>query len=71
MKFYIDYAGGRVYLADDPTNRKVEVTVALFAFESTASDVLISNLTVEKYGSLAQKGAIHAMRAADGLSKIA
>jgi parallel beta-helix repeat protein len=57
---YIDYAGGRVYLADDPTNHKVEVTAALFAFESTASDVSISNLTVEKYGSRAQKGAIHA-----------
>jgi hypothetical protein len=57
---YIDYAGGRVYLADDPTNHKVEATVASFAFESTASDVSISNLTIEKYGSPAQKGAIHA-----------
>ena len=31
-----------------------------FAFESTAGDVLISNITVEKYASVAQKGAIHA-----------
>jgi len=59
-KFYIDYAGGKIYLVDDPTNRKVEVTVALFAFESTAADVLISNITVEKFASAAQKGAIHA-----------
>jgi hypothetical protein len=57
---YIDYEGGRVYLADDPTSHKVEATVASFAFESTASDVSISNLTIEKYGSPAQKGAIHA-----------
>ena len=57
---YIDYAAGRVYLADDPTNHKVEATVASFAFESTASDVSISKLTIEKYGSPAQKGAIHA-----------
>jgi hypothetical protein len=57
---YIDYAGARVYLADDPTNHKVEATVASFAFESTASDVSISNLTIEKYGSPAQKGALHA-----------
>lgn len=57
---YIDYAAGRVYLADDPTNHKVEATVASFAFESTASDVSISKLTIEKYGSSAQKGAIHA-----------
>lgn len=57
---YIDYAGGRVYLADDPTNRKVEATVASFAFQSKASDVSISGLTIEKYGSRAQEGAIHA-----------
>jgi hypothetical protein len=57
---YIDYAGGRVYLADDPTSHKVEATVAKFAFESSAPDVVISNLTVEKYGSPAQRGAIHA-----------
>jgi Right handed beta helix region len=58
---YIDYAGGRVYLADDPTNHKVEATVASFAFESTAFDVSISKLTIEKYGSRAQRGAIHAI----------
>lgn len=57
---YVDYAGGRVYLADDPTNHKVEATVALFAFESNASDVSIRNIIVEKYGSPAQRGAIHA-----------
>ena len=59
-EFYIDYAGGKIYLVDDPTNRKVEATVALFAFESTAADVSISNVTVEKFASAAQKGAIHA-----------
>jgi len=59
-QFYFDYVGERIYLADDPTGRKVEATVAAFAFESTASDVLISNITVEKYASVAQKGAIHA-----------
>jgi len=59
-QFYFDYAGERIYLADDPTGRKVEATIAAFAFESTASDVLVSNITVEKYASVAQKGAIHA-----------
>jgi hypothetical protein len=58
--FYFDYANRKIYLADDPRNRKVEATVAAFAFESTAGDVLISNITVEKYASVAQKGAIHA-----------
>jgi Right handed beta helix region len=59
-RFYIDYASGKIYLVDDPTNRKVEVTAAPFAFESTATYVWIGNVTVEKYASAAQKGAIHA-----------
>ena len=59
-EFYVDQAGGRVFIADDPASRRVEVTVAAFAFESNAPDVLIANLTVEKYGSPAQRGAIHA-----------
>jgi len=63
-KFYIDYAGGNIYLLDDPTNRKVEVTVALFAFESAAADVSISNVAIEKFASAAQKGAIHAREGA-------
>jgi hypothetical protein len=63
-KFFIDYTGGKIYLVDDPTNRKVEFTVALFAFESAAADVLISNVTVEKFASAAQKGAIHAREGA-------
>jgi Right handed beta helix region len=58
--FYFDYANGKIYLADDPHDRKVEATVAAFAFESTAHDVLISNITVEKYANVAQKGAIQA-----------
>ena len=58
------FPGGRVYLADDPTNHKVEATIATFAFESHASDVVIRNLTVEKYGSPAQDGAIHAREGA-------
>jgi hypothetical protein len=57
---YIDYAKGLVYVVDDPTNHKIEATIAAFAFESAAPDVVISNITVEKYGSPAQKGAIHA-----------
>src|SRR5258706_10826645 len=62
--FYFDYANGKIYLADDPMNRKVEATVAAFAFESSAGDVLIRNITVEKYASVAQKGAINAREGA-------
>ena len=54
--FYFDYADDRIYLADDPKGRKVEATVAAFAFESLASNVLIENLIIEKYANPAQKG---------------
>jgi parallel beta helix pectate lyase-like protein len=57
-RFYLDYVSGRLYFVDDPTERKVEATVAVFAFESTAPDVLIRNVTVEKYSSVAEEGAI-------------
>jgi hypothetical protein len=63
--FYLDYADGKLYFADDPTGRKVEATVAAFAFESTAPSVLIRNLTIEKYASAAQRGAIHAREGVD------
>lgn len=59
-QFFIDRADGLLYLADDPTNRTVEAAIALFAFESTAADVSISNIIVEKFANSAQKGAIHA-----------
>jgi hypothetical protein len=62
--FYIDYEGARIYLFDDPTNRKLEATATPFAFESAASEVWISNVTVEKFASAAQKGAIHAREGA-------
>jgi len=64
-RFYFDHAGARIYFADDPTGRKVEATVAVFAFESRASNVLIRNVTIEKYASVAQKGAIQAEEAVE------
>jgi hypothetical protein len=59
-QFYFDYAKGRIYLIDDPTGHKIEATIAAFAFESSASNVLIKNLIIEKYASVAQSGAIDA-----------
>jgi Right handed beta helix region/O-Antigen ligase len=55
---FIDPVREEIVLADDPIGQTVEVTVAALAFESTAPDVLISNLVVEKYKSAAQRGAI-------------
>jgi parallel beta-helix repeat protein len=62
-RFYFDHAGERIYFADDPTGRKVEATVAVLAFESRASNVLIRNVVIEKYASVAQTGAIQAQDA--------
>src|SRR5205807_6896847 len=62
-RFYFDHAAGSIYFADNPAGRKVEATVAAFAFESRAPGVLIKNVTVEKYASVAQKGAIQAQEA--------
>jgi parallel beta-helix repeat protein len=62
-RFYFDHAGERIYFADDPTGRKVEATVAVLAFESRASNVLIRNVVIEKYASVAQAGAIQAQDA--------
>jgi parallel beta-helix repeat protein len=62
-RFYLDRKAGNLYLKDDPTGRKVEITVAAIAFESEASNILIKNLTVEKYASVAQIGAINGQRA--------
>lgn len=60
---FIDPAREEIVLADDPNGQTVEITVAAFAFESTAPDVVISNLVVEKYKSAAQRGAIRGSNA--------
>lgn len=64
-RFYFDHARSRIYFADDPTGRKVEATVAAFAFESRASNVVIRNVIIEKYASVAEKGAIQAQEAVE------
>jgi parallel beta-helix repeat protein len=57
--WYFDYDASRVYLADDPTGRTVELTSSLFAFGGTARNVHIENLIVERYASANQRGAIN------------
>jgi len=57
-KWYFDYATDKVYMADVPAGRRVEISVLPWAIYSNASNVTIENLTVEKYASPAQRGAI-------------
>lgn len=65
--FFFDYAADRVYFADDPTGRKVEVGAvnkAVVGDRPTvgrtggAVNVVVRNLTVEKYAQVSQQGAI-------------
>src|SRR4051794_34276745 len=42
---FLDARQGRVYLAEEPNGRRVEIAVAPFAFRSSAFDVTIRNLT--------------------------
>jgi parallel beta-helix repeat protein len=57
-KWFFDYALDKIYLVDDPRGKKVELSVLPYAFYSTASNVTIEGLIVEKYASPAQRGAI-------------
>jgi hypothetical protein len=59
------YAHRRAYLADDPSRRSVELGTAPLAFGGDAADVVLQDLTIERYASDAQHGAIDA-RAARG-----
>jgi parallel beta-helix repeat protein len=50
-----------IYLFDDPTNRRVELSVEDRAFQGDSAAVTIQNLVVEKYATPAQSGAIQSM----------
>jgi parallel beta-helix repeat protein len=53
-EFYFDYAGDKIYLADDPTGHKMEasfVTQAIRGFGSSQTGVTIKGLTVEKFAN--------------------
>ncbi len=73
-RWFFDYDADRIHLADDPTGRRVEVSVARYAFaawgpamgDSYANHVTIRDLVIEKYASPAQHGAVHAGGAGDG-----
>ncbi len=65
-QFYIDYKARRLFLANDPGNRKVEVTNVDYAIKGPAKNVVIENLIVEKYASPAQYGAIYAAHGSSG-----
>jgi parallel beta-helix repeat protein len=58
--WYLDYGSGTVYMGSDPSSSTVELSVLPHAFTGTATSVNISNLTIEKYASVAGSGAVDA-----------
>jgi hypothetical protein len=56
--WFFDYEADRIYLYDDPAGHVVETSVTSRAFGGSARDVVIRDLTIEKYASRAQYGAI-------------
>lgn len=59
--------GTSIYVADDPTIRRVELSVTPYAFVGAADDVSISGLKIEKYATPAQEGAVQAQEPSDGV----
>jgi hypothetical protein len=57
-KWFFDYAADKIYLADDPAGKKIEIGFARRAFAGGAVNVTIQGLVVEKYSTPAQMGAI-------------
>jgi parallel beta-helix repeat protein len=57
-KFYFDYKNDRVYLADNPFGKKVEIATSPFAFKGK-SNLTIRNLDIQKYANEAETGAIN------------
>jgi parallel beta helix pectate lyase-like protein len=61
-QWYFDYAADRIYLAENPQGRTVELSVIPTAVASDAVGVTISNLVIEKYANRAQTGALQGSR---------
>ena len=53
-----DYVNDMVWMADDPTGQTVELSVTPQAFVADANNIMIQNLTIEKYASFQQQGAV-------------
>ena len=58
-KFFFDYDNDKVYIAQDPAGKKLEICTETNAFKNNGvSNVTIKNFIVEKYAVAAQFGAI-------------
>jgi len=61
-RFFFDYGSDKIYIANDPRDRRVEASVARGAFRSSnhyAEGVVIKNLVIEKFANPSRTGAIY------------
>jgi parallel beta-helix repeat protein len=57
-EWYFDYDQDKVYILDDPTKHKIEISVSRRAFGGDAKGVVIRGLIIEKYAIPGHMGAI-------------
>jgi parallel beta-helix repeat protein len=57
-KWYFDYAADRAYIGVNPSGKVIEIGVLPHAFSGNASGVTLKRLTIEKYATPAQAGAV-------------
>lgn len=57
--WWFDYVNDEITVGDNPSGHVVETSVTTYAFNNVVDNITISNLTVEKYASPAQYGAIN------------
>lgn len=62
--WHFDYSADAIYLAIDPTGRRVETSVVEAAISGDADNVTVRGLVVEKFANPAQRGAIQSDRVA-------
>lgn len=56
--WFYDAASRSAVISTDPTNHKIELSTAENAFTGNAKGVVLQNLTIEKYASGPQRGAV-------------
>ncbi len=59
-RFFEDYDANAIWIADDPSQRTVEVARTEAAVTGESKDVLVEGLIIEKFANPAQRGAVHA-----------
>lgn len=58
--------GSTIRVADDPSGRRVELSSVSYAFVGSADDVTIRSVSVQKYATPAQEGAIQSQEPGEG-----